>query len=161
DYCERDVATTTGLLRRLAPRLTLQALQRGRFTRTASRMLHDGPPCDDLTLNRIHQNRERILRDLIDDVNPAYGVFEGTTLKLERMEGLVRRYDLPWPRLESGCLSMDRRVWGRMSDRFPFLEPLHHVRRMTSLLRDNALAIGRDGRNRYKLFPFAAETGRN
>jgi hypothetical protein len=48
-----------------------------------------------------------------------------------------------------------------MAERYPLLEPLDQARRMKSLLRDNSLAVGRDGRNRYAFFPFSAETGRN
>src|SRR5262245_36958962 len=40
DYCERDVVVTAGLLTRMAPRLVLQALQRGRFIRSAARTQH-------------------------------------------------------------------------------------------------------------------------
>jgi hypothetical protein len=160
-YCERDVLATTELLRRMAPRLSLQALQRGRFLRTAARMLHVGIPIDTGTLSRLRESRESIVQAVVDEVNPAFGVFQGTVFKNERMEALVRRYNLPWPRLESSCLSMDKRTWGRMVEHYPFLEPLHQARRMKSLLRDNSLAVGRDGRNRCTFFPFAAETGRN
>ena len=40
-YCERDVVATTELLRRMAPKLSLQALQRGRFTRSTPVWLVD------------------------------------------------------------------------------------------------------------------------
>jgi hypothetical protein len=160
-YCERDVLATAELLRRMAPRLNLQGLQRGRFTRTAARMLHAGIPLDAGTLGRLRESRESIIQALVGQVNPAFDVFQGTEFKNDRMEALVRRYNLPWPRLDSGCLSLDKRTWERMVGRYPFLEPLHQVRRMKALLRDNSLAVGRDGRNRYGFFPFAAETGRN
>jgi DNA polymerase I-like protein with 3'-5' exonuclease and polymerase domains len=160
-YCERDVLTTAELLRRMAPYLTLPALQRGRFTRTAARMLHAGIPLDVDTFHQLRQRREEFVQALVEEVNPSFGVFQGTTFKQDRMEALVQRHNLPWPRLDSGCLSMDKRTWERMTERHPFLQPLHEARRMKSLLRDNSLAVGRDGRNRYGFFPFAAGTGRN
>jgi hypothetical protein len=160
-YCETDVVVTTKLLRRMAPCLTLQALQRGRFVRTAARMLHAGVPLDVATLRRVQERREGIIQALVEEVNPSFGVFQGLTFKMERMESLVRQHGLCWPRLNSGCLGMDKDVWKRMAERYPFLEPLHQARRTTSLLRDNDLAVGRDARNRYGFFPFAADTGRN
>jgi hypothetical protein len=160
-YCERDVATTTELLRRMAPYLSLQALQRGRFTRTAARMLHAGIPLDVGTLARLQEYREEVIQALIDAVNPTFSIFQGTELKRERMEDLVQRHKLPWPRLDSGCLSLAKRDRGRMAERFPFLRPMHECLNTLTLLRDNSLTVGRDGRNRYGFFPFAAETGRN
>ena len=160
-YCERDVITTAELLRRIAPRLTLAALQRGRFTRTAARMIHAGIPLDAAIYGHLQEHREVIIQTVVDEVNPTFDVYQGAEFKLERMEALVRRQNLPWPQLDSGCLDMDKRVWERMADRYPIIRPLYRARRMMSLLRDNDLAIGRDGRNRYGFFPFAAETGRN
>src|SRR5262249_39265831 len=160
-YCERDVVTTAELLRRMAPRLSLQALQRGRFTRAAARMLHAGIPLDMGTLRQLQGRRERIVRAVVEEVNPAFGVFQADEFKMERMEALVRRHNPAWPRLDSGSLRMDKRTWEQMAERYPFLQPLLQARRMRSLLRDNSLAVGGDGRNRCTFFPFAAETGRN
>jgi DNA polymerase I-like protein with 3'-5' exonuclease and polymerase domains len=160
-YCERDVTVTTQLLRRMAPHLSLQALQRGRFTRTAARMLHAGIPLDIGTLARLQECREDVIQALIAAVNPTFGIFQGTELKRERMEVLVQRHKLPWPRLDSGCLSLNKRDRGKMAERFPFLQPLDECLNTLTLLRDHSLAVGHDGRNRYTFFPFAAETGRN
>jgi hypothetical protein len=98
--CEREVSVTAGLLECMAPCLTLQALQRGRFARTAARMLHAGIPLDVDTLRRFRAHREGVARALMAEVDPAFGVFEGTEFKPERMEALVRRHGLRWPRLD-------------------------------------------------------------
>jgi hypothetical protein len=48
-----------------------------------------------------------------------------------------------------------------MSKRYPSVQPLHELRKTLGELKLNKLAVGRDGRNRTILSPFAAKTGRN
>src|SRR5262249_52743770 len=120
-----------------------------------------GIPLDEPRLQAIQRSHDRIVRGLIDEVNPTFGVYEGTTFKADRMEQLVARHNLDWPRRASGCLSMQKRDWERMVERYPFLKPLHLARRWISLLRTNALTTGPDGRSRFTFFPFMSDTGRN
>ena len=48
-----------------------------------------------------------------------------------------------------------------MSKRYPNVQPLHELRKTCGEFKLNSLAVGRDGRNRTLLSPFAAKTGRN
>jgi hypothetical protein len=86
----------------MAPHLTLQALQRGRSIRTSARMPHDGIPLDMNIYPRLQERREEIILALVDEVNPAFVVFQGTVFKQDRMEALVRCHNLNWPRLNPG-----------------------------------------------------------
>ena len=48
-----------------------------------------------------------------------------------------------------------------MSKPYPKVQPLHELRKTLSEFKLNKLAVGKDGRNRTLLSPFAAKTGRN
>ena len=73
----------------------------------------------------------------------------------------MAREGIPWPRLNSGRLALDRNTFSDMSKRYPIVKPLHELRKTLGELKLNKLAVGRDGRNRTLLSPFAAKTGRN
>jgi hypothetical protein len=160
-YCAQDVRFTVELLRRMAPVIPLQALQRGRFVRTAARMVHAGIPVNVETLTAIQEGRERIIQGLVDEVNPTFHVYHGTTLKHDLLEALVQQHRLAWDRKESGCLDLQGHTWDRMEARYPFLAPLRKCVKEVGLLRRNELAVGPDGRTRGDYFPFASTSGRN
>ena len=48
-----------------------------------------------------------------------------------------------------------------MALKYPVIAPMRELRKTLSQLRPHALAVGSDGRNRYRLSPFASKTGRN
>jgi hypothetical protein len=160
-YCGQDVKVTAELLRRMAPGIPLQALQRGRFLRAAAKMVHAGVPLDADTLAAIHEGRSKVIRGLADEVNPTFGVYQGSTLKDRLLEEMVECHRLAWPRKQSGCLDKQGRTWDRMVAAYPFLAPLRECVREVGLLRQNKLAVGPDGRSRADYLPFVGRTGRN
>jgi hypothetical protein len=65
-----------------------------------------------------------------------------------------------WPRLASGQLDLRGDAFHLMSH-VPGIEGLHALRKSLRVITGAKLPIGRDARNRPRLFPFGTVTGRN
>ncbi|MBL6626028.1 MAG: DNA polymerase I, partial [Alphaproteobacteria bacterium] len=109
----------------------------------------------------LNTNWEVIKTQLITSVDAQYGVYVEGSFKEALFESYLARESIPWPRLDSGRLSLDRDTFSNLSDRYPLVQPLHELRKTLGELKLNKLAVGHDGRNRTLLSPFAAKTGRN
>jgi hypothetical protein len=161
-YCETDVAALARLLPAMLDRLDLpRALIRGRYMAAAAAMEHNGTPIDMPTLELLRRHWTDIKDDLIAAVDKDYGVYEGRTFKMSRFEALLERLGIPWPRLESGRLSLEDKVFRQIAKAYPVILPLHELRSALASLRLNELAVGQDGRNRCLLSAFRSRTGRN
>jgi DNA polymerase I len=162
DYCQHDVEALTRLLPVMAPKIDLpRALLRGRYMAAASAMEHNGVPIDTETLALLRENWEFIKDQLIADVDKDYGVYEGTSFRMERFAALLNRLDIPWPRTETGRLALDDATFRQMAKAHPVISPLRELMHALSEMRLNDLAVGSDGRNRTILSAFRARTGRN
>jgi DNA polymerase I len=168
DYCATDVVVMGPLLEHMLPRIRAnrlglgQALLRGRYMCAVTAMELEGVPIDVPTLTAIRAYREDIKLDLIREVDQAFGVYEGTTFKLDRFEALLDRHQIAWPRTEkTGRLSLKEKVFKAGCDAHPWLNPLRELHDFVEKLDLEKLPVGRDGRNRPALMPFAAKTGRN
>jgi len=74
----------------------------------------------------------------------------------------LAREGIPWPRLDSGNLSLDDDTFREMSKAYPAVAPLRELRHALGEMRlFSDLAIGPDGRNRCLLSPFRATSSRN
>ena len=167
DYCTQDVAALGPLLNAMlkhAPWSDLklnQALLRGRYMKAVGAMQHHGIPIDLNLLDMLNANWDAIKLKLIAKVDTQYGVYVDRTFKEAMFETYLAHKQIPWPRLESGRLALDRDTFSNMSKRHPAVQPLHELRKTLGELKLNKLAVGRDSRNRTILSPFAAKTGRN
>jgi hypothetical protein len=161
DYCGRDVRATAQLLPAMAPQIPLQALQRGRFVKTAAKMVYAGIPVNVSDLTAVQEGRGAVIRALTSEVPPEINVYRDGVFKDELHEAVVERYDLAWPRKPAGCLDRQGPTWDKMAAAYPFLMPLRQCVREVQLLRANEVAAGPDGRSRYRFFPFGSSSGRN
>jgi hypothetical protein len=167
DYCQQDVIALGPLLEAMINRnpwteLRLnQALLRGRYMQAVGFMQHYGIPIDLRLLDSLNANWDAIKTRLITTIDEQYGVYVEGSFKEALFESYLAREGIPWPRLNSGRLSLDRNTFSDMSKRYPIVKPLHELRKTLGELKLNKLAVGRDGRNRTLLSPFAAKTGRN
>jgi len=84
-----------------------------------------------------------------------------STWRTHLFAAFLHRRGIPWPRLPSGALNLDKEVFKSMAQRFPELEPLRQLRKMRSQMRLQDLPVGEDGRCRTGLMPFASKTARN
>jgi hypothetical protein len=126
-----------------------------------ARMEWTGIPIDVPVLARIRAGWHGIKTRLIQEVDARYGVYEGTTFKIDRFASYLAAMGIPWPRLPSGALALDDSTFKDMSKAWPQLQPLRELRHALGELRLEALAVGQDGRNRTMLSAFRARSGRN
>jgi hypothetical protein len=161
-YNEGDVRALEKLLPAMLRKIDLpRALLRGRYMLEVAKTEHHGTPVNAGELQALADNWSALKEALVRDTDRRYGVWQGTTFKEARWEQWVRERRLPWPRLESGRLSLHRDVFRRMAERFPEVEPVRSLRNLLSQLRHFELPIGSDGRTRCGAFTFGTITGRN
>ena len=120
-----------------------------------------GIPIDVPTLALLREHWTDIQDQLIAAIDADYQVFDGRTFKHERFEAWLARTGIPWPLLESGQLDLSDDTFRRAAKSYPAVSPLRELRSALADLRLNALAVGRDGRNRTILSAFRSRTGRN
>ena len=167
DYCTEDVVALGPLLNAMLKRVPWSDLQlnqvllRGRYMKAVGAMQHRGIPFDLDLLNTLNANWDAIKLKLIAKIDTQYGVYVDGTFKEALFETYLSHKQIPWPRIESGRLALDRDTFSNMSKRYPAVQPLHELRKTLGELKLNKLAVGRDSRNRTILSPFAAKTGRN
>jgi hypothetical protein len=162
DYCESDVRALERLLPAMAPHIDLdRALLRGRVMRTTGAIEFAGPPIDVPLLEKLRSGWGGIRKDLIAEIDKDYGVFEGTTFKLDRFAAYLERNDIPWSKTPHGRLSKSEKTFRQKVQTYPALVPLKELLHALGKLKLNDLAVGADGRNRALLSAFRSKTGRN
>jgi DNA polymerase-1 len=162
DYCAGDVDATTRLLRAMLSGIDLpRALLRGRYMAAVSAMEFAGVPLDVATLQLLRANWANIQDRLIADIDVRYGVFDGRTFKADLFERFLARHSIPWPRLETGRLALDRETFKEMARSYSIISPLRELRHALADMRLNDLTVGDDGRNRTSLWAFGSKSGRN
>ncbi len=162
DYCQADVEALSKVFEKMRNTVDWpRALIRGRYMACVASMEFTGIPIDIPLLDLLRCNWDQIQEQLIRDVDGKYGVYLGNSFNVKRFELLLIELEVPWPRIPSGRLDLSKEAFKEMVTRFPFFEDLHQLRSTLSEMRNNKLAVGRDGRNRCMLSPFASKTGRN
>ena len=162
DYCASDVQALELLLVPMMRYLDLpRALYRGRYMAAAAAVEHNGVPIDTTTLAKLQERWDDIKDLLIADVDKEYGVYEGRIFKQVKFEAYLEDSGIPWPRLPTGKLSLADDTFRQMAKAYPQVSALRELRSSLADLRFSRLTVGRDGRNRYALFPFSSVTGRN
>ncbi|MBW8617068.1 MAG: hypothetical protein KGO21_00035 [Hyphomicrobiales bacterium] len=167
DYCQSDVDA----LAQLFPRMIMkwvkdeqrlgQALLRGRYMAAASAIERNGIPIDVELLQNLKDNWDHIKQVLIAEVDQEHGVYENGSFKISNFEAYLATNKIPWPRLATGSLQLDRDTFKAQQLAYPQLKPLYDLRVTLDELKLNKLAVGKDGRNRVLLSPFRSKTGRN
>lgn len=181
DYCQADVDPLGHLLTAMAgciesaPRFPYfpqsrqhrtsvafaQALQRGAYTKAVARMERRGVPIDVPGMVTLRGRWAGVERSLIARVDDAFGVYDGDHFDAAAFEEYLSRNGVGWPRFVNGRPRLDRQTFKDMAAAHPALAPLHELRATLAQMRDWALPVGGDGRNRCMLSPFGAKTGRN
>lgn len=120
-----------------------------------------GVPLDTPLLRRLEASWDAIKERLVEEIDRDFGVYEGRTFKEVKFAALLEREGIPWPRLESGRLSLSSETFRSVSKSHPRLFPLYELRHNLGKMRLNELQVGQDGRNRAWLKPFGTRTARN
>jgi hypothetical protein len=137
------VAALSQLLPRMLPLLDLpRAVLRGRFMKAVARVEHNGVPVDRPALALLDEHWESLRLGMIELVDAAYGVYEGTHFRSERFAGWLARNGVPLPRRKSGELVLNDDVFGDMADSHPRLQPLRQLRQALGMLRLRAVVLG-------------------
>ena len=161
-YCESDVIALERLLSALLSHIDLpRALIRGEYLKALAPVEWRGIPVDMERYRILTEHWDAAKVSLIEVIDRDYGVYEGGTFRQDRFKALLRRQGIAWPLLESGEPALDEDTFRDMAKAHPFLKPLKQLRATLGKLRLCGLKIGRDGRNRCLLSPFASSTGRN
>ena len=162
EYCESDVLALAKLLPAMQgdidwPRAALQ----GHYAAALAQIETNGVPIDTDTLATLKRGWQGIQHRLIAAVDSDFGVYEGTTFKLEQFERYLAAQRIAWPRLPSGGLDLRDDTFKDMARMHPQLSPVRELRGALSQMRLSDLAVGDDGRNRCMLSMFRSKTGRN
>jgi hypothetical protein len=126
-----------------------------------ARMEHRGVPIDVETFGCLRDRWETIKAEIVR-ADDRFGLFEGASFREDRFNVYLTERGQWWPRFQSGRPILDDDTFKSMLGFCPELAPVRKVRSAlaeTRLFRN--LAVGRDGRNRCLLSPFATSTGRN
>jgi hypothetical protein len=179
-YCEADVEASMKLLRAQLRPLRDSAGRPVLAAADVPRVLHwsnysakavaqiqaRGMPIDVELWELVQENKAAVVAELLRRFDPSYAsefpIYtpegEWSYANLERW--LVSIGATAWPRLDSGRLDTDGDAFKLMAH-IPGVENLHALRDSLGVIVRAKLPIGRDGRNRPSLFPFATATGRN
>ena len=162
NYCQTDVDALRPLLAYMYPMIDWpRALLRGEYMKAVSKMQSVGVPIDVDKLDLIRKKWDSIQDLLIARIDQEYKVFEGRTFKASKWAQFLERNRIPWPRLESGGLDLKDETFRSMAKAHPKVAPMRELRSALSELRLSQLSVGKDGRNRCLLSPFASKTARN
>jgi hypothetical protein len=174
EYCSEDVIKTAELVRaQIRPgRNTLvvdaqRVLHWSNFSAKSVALIQArGMPIDMAIWNLIQENKAAVIGELLRRFDPSHGDDDPIYTPdgewaYERFEQyLIRRGIHAWQRLDSGRLDVSGDAF-RLMSYLPEIERLHALRDSLGVIVKATLPIGRDGRNRPSLFPFATATGRN
>jgi hypothetical protein len=167
DYCQTDVDALESLFRPITQRIVRRpgdldrALLRGRSMDAVAEMEFRGIPIDVDLLEQLRGLWGDIRLQLIQEIDPDFGVFDGMTFKQSKFIEWLQRGGIPWPATATGKPALDDATFRQMAKAFPQVAPLHELRHSLGQLRLNNLSVGSDGRNRCLLSPFGANTSRH
>jgi DNA polymerase I len=163
-YCMSDSDALEAVLPTLPIDLPF-ALLRGRYGAAVARMERAGIPIDVELYRRVVENWEALKRDLIDEVDAHFGVYDNGHFRFARFEKWLGDHHVTnWPRTECGMLATDGDTFDEQILLHPELPELRLLQELISTLNRMklvGLAIGADGRNRTGLKPYTTITGRN
>lgn len=162
DYCQSDVDALATLFEKMAPTIDLpRALFRGQYMAAVAQMEATGVPIDVPMLNRLNKNWETLKMELLK-LGDQHGLWVNGKFSSQRFTEFIEQRNIRWPRTpKSNAYRLDDDTMKAMSKSYPEINSIRELRHTLSQLRLNSLNIGRDGRNRCMLSPFASKTGRN
>jgi hypothetical protein len=161
-YCLSDADQLRPLLGKMLERINFRVtLFHCQYTRAQTWMQWNGIPIDTETFYLLGSRWENIQQELVNVLDAPYGLYDGTTFKMERFERWLIEREIPWPTLPSGQLELEKKVFREMAKIYPDIAVIHELRHSLTDLRLHELCVGHDGFNRVWLNPFGSKTGRN
>jgi hypothetical protein len=175
EYCEEDVRASALLFenqlrghgRLLPPARPEHVLHWSNYSsKVIAKIQARGMPIDMALWNAVQENKAAVIDALVRRLDPSHGsdnpiyTLEGGFSYARFEQWLMATGVVAWPRLESGKFDISGDAF-KLMYHVPGIESLHALRDSLGVILRAKLPIGRDGRNRPKLFPFCTATGRN
>jgi hypothetical protein len=158
----RRLAAVSELFASMRPTLDLgRALLRGRYMCAVARIEATGVPVDQTIVARLAGDWRTLRGGIVDVVDQGFGVYRGDQLDQDAFLAWITRNGIAWPRLDHGRLDLSEDAFREMARAHPEVRPLKELMATLRSVDPAALTVGRDGRNRTPLRPFASRTGRN
>ena len=171
DYCESDVVCLEKLLPTMAPEIELPyAIFRGRYTKPVARIERRGYPVDRDLYERMIRNLETLKSHLIADFEAEHGPSPYVQNSLGAHNFCFRKFEaylehlgllFAWQKTPKHRLKTREDYLQEMAHRHPALQPFADLVKRIGELRQFGLTVGSDGRARYPVMPFKADTSRN
>jgi len=162
NLCNHDLDAIVRLLSNMAGQIDwARALYRGNYMKSVAAIEWYGCPIDMDLWRDLQSSWHTIKNKIIAAVDKGYGVYDGLRFNTKQFEKWLVLKNIPWPRLKSGSLALDKEIFKMMASLYPEVALLKELRSALSLMRSNKLAIGKDGRNRCDIMPFKSKTSRN
>lgn len=138
-----------------------RALLRGRYLCAVAKIEATGIPVDGELLQRLAADWRSVRLDIIDLVDAGQDVFRQGRLDPVAFGAWLQRKGITWPRDASGALDLTDGSFREMARACCVVRPLKELMTTLDRVDPSAITVGRDGRNRTPLRPFASRTGRN
>src|SRR4029077_2465441 len=107
-YCASDVTGTVALFSKMAPSIDWpRALLRGRYMKAVGRMERTGVPIDTSLHREMVTNWGELKVRLIASVDADFGVYEGTSFRVNQFAALLSARRIAWPKYPGGALKLD------------------------------------------------------
>lgn len=162
DQMHRRVETIARLFDRVRDSLDLgRSLLRGRYLCAVAYIEARGVPVARAEIALLADDWQRVLDRAIAAIDNRFGIYRGRRLDLQAFSKMLDRYGIDWPCEPTGSLDFSDDAFQEMARLHPVLSPIKELRSTLTSFDPHTIAIGRDGRNRVPLRPFASITGRN
>lgn len=162
DQVRRRLFFVTRLFERMRTTLDWgRALLRARYLMAVARIETAGIPVDATALTFLTHNWQELQARLIAEIDACFGCFLGGQFQVEAFEDWLVTHGINWPRNVFGGLDLDDDVFKERARAHSELRPLKELRAALGVFQPTQVTVGRDGRNRTPLRPFASRTARN
>jgi hypothetical protein len=154
-YCFEDCETTGRLYERLAARVPATFMQfAADYVVEMSRMERHGIPIDMATYNLLLERRDEVVSAVVARVNEVHPVFVSGRLSKQAFLTWCVRNGIGWPLTHSPhtglkILSLDKKVFGRMVPRHPFIGTVYECNKTVQRLNGRSLAVDPSGGRHY------------
>jgi len=166
DYCASDVRATADVFLKMAPHIDVPSARfRGEFFKVCSAIETAGVPLDVGQLDEFRAKLPCIKARMVADTPIARDVYEtdkkgDVHLNHGLLEQWAEAHNVPWPRTDSGALSLAAKELTKLEDHFPLVARFAELQKTFSVFRRDSLPCGPDKRNRALLGPFGTKTAR-
>ncbi len=138
-----------------------RALLRGRNLCAVARIEATGTPVDRELLDCLANDWPDIRDRVVSITDQDFGFYRGGRFDAAAFSAWLMAANIEWPRTANGALDLSDDTFRDMARAHPEVRPIKELRTTLIGFDPCALSVGRDGRNRVPLRPFASRTGRN